>query len=131
MTIRKVTGDGRLVPLGKRDRGPDPRQDRSTRANRGRRWMKQRAQILARDPVCKVCGRAASAQVDHIKPLAQGGDDSYDNLQGICIPCHATKTASERQPIERASMGSELIRRNTYEVRHNDSGNTTGPGPEH
>ena len=93
--------------------------------------MKQRAQILARDPVCKVCGRAASAQVDHIKPLAQGGDDSYDNLQGICVPCHATKTASERQPIERASMGSELIRRNTYEVRHNDSGNTTGPGPEH
>ncbi len=118
MTIRKVTGDGRLVPLGRRDRGPDPRQDRSTRANRGRRWMKQRARSWARDPVCKVCGRAASAQVDHIKPLAQGGDDSYDNLQGICIPCHATKTASERQP-ERASMTGHQVRQNPYEVRHN------------
>lgn len=118
MTIRKVTNDGRLVPLGKRDRGPDPRQEHSTRANRGRRWMKLRAQVLARDPVCQVCQRAASAQVDHIKPLCQGGGDSYDNLQGICIACHATKSAQERHP-ERASMSGTEVRQNPYEVRHN------------
>jgi 5-methylcytosine-specific restriction enzyme A len=118
--IQRVTGDGRLVPLGQRDRGPDPRQDRSTRANRGRRWMKLRAQILARDPVCKSCNRAASQQVDHIKPLAQGGDDSYANLQGLCIPCHQAKTASEAKPterVERTSLGGTVVRHNPWEPR--------------
>ena len=80
--------------------------------------MKLRGQVLARDPVCQVCQRAASAQVDHIKRLAQGGDDSYENLQGICLACHATKTAHERQP-ERASMTVQQVRQNPYEVRHN------------
>ena len=118
--IKRVTGDGRLVPLGQRDRGPEPRKDRSTRANRGRRWMKLRAQILARDPVCKACNAAASQQVDHVVPLSRGGDDSYTNLQGLCISCHQAKTLAESRPdpgIERASLGSTVVRHNPWETR--------------
>lgn len=35
--------------------------------------------------------------VDHIKPIAQGGE-IYDetNLQLLCIQCHGKKTAQER-----------------------------------
>lgn len=52
--------------------------------------------ILARDPVCKVCGRRPASAVDHVKPKSQGGEE-YDeaNLQGICKPCHTRKTARE------------------------------------
>ena len=33
--------------------------------------------------------------VDHIKPKALGGSDSFDNLQAICKHCHREKTAQE------------------------------------
>jgi 5-methylcytosine-specific restriction protein A len=39
--------------------------------------------------------RAASTMVDHIVNKASGGDDSIENLQGICAACHAAKTAQE------------------------------------
>jgi len=121
--IRRVTGDGRLVPLGKRDRGPDPRRDQSTRANRGRRWMKLRSQILARDPVCRVCNQAESLQVDHVVPLARGGGDDYNNLQGICLACHKDKTAREQSSylprVETASeVETNIVRHRRYESRN-------------
>ena len=45
--------------------------------------------MLARDPICKVCGNAISTEVDHITPLADGGNPyPLEGLQGICSPCH-------------------------------------------
>jgi 5-methylcytosine-specific restriction endonuclease McrA len=32
---------------------------------------------------------------DHIVPLSEGGADHETNLQGLCIPHHAEKTALE------------------------------------
>lgn len=61
----------------------------------GYRWQKLRLIILARDPICKICGRAASTDVDHIIPKSKGGLDAVDNLQGLCHSCHSRKTASE------------------------------------
>ncbi|WP_410171075.1 HNH endonuclease signature motif containing protein [Corynebacterium marambiense] len=29
--------------------------------------------------------------------MAEGGTDDLDNLQAVCIPCHALKTQSEAQ----------------------------------
>lgn len=60
------------------------------------RWRKVRQQILNRDPLCRSCRRAASREVDHIRPTAQGGA-AFDpaNLQGLCTPCHSRKTATE------------------------------------
>ena len=67
----------------------------STQRGYGQRWRRLRAAILAREPLCRTCGRPAD-EVDHIVPLAQGGA-AYDeaNLQPICIECHGSKTAAE------------------------------------
>jgi len=58
-------------------------------------WKATRRLILHRDPVCRSCHRARSATVDHITPRAQGGTDDPTNLQGLCTPCHTTKTKAE------------------------------------
>ncbi|MCI0423644.1 MAG: HNH endonuclease [Acidobacteria bacterium] len=70
---------------------------RGTTAERGygghhRRW---RLLVLHRDPICKSCGLAPSAEADHIKPLRDGGDWSLENGQGLCKPCHTRKTNRE------------------------------------
>ncbi len=33
--------------------------------------------------------------MDHIVPLAEGGEDTLDNLQALCQPCHKEKTAEQ------------------------------------
>lgn len=53
--------------------------------------------VLARDPICKICNRYPSTIADHIKPH-RGVRSMFcdlDNLQGLCKPCHDTKTARE------------------------------------
>lgn len=92
MTIKVVNADGSLRDLGARNK----RYSRENSNNpRGHRWRKLRAFILNRDPICQVCRNMASQQVDHIKPIHLGGDDSHSNLQGICEKCHKEKSADE------------------------------------
>jgi len=57
-----------------------------------RTWRKVRVLILARLNlyVCQLCGRPGS-QVDHIVPLAEGGDDAPGNLRTLCNCCHALR----------------------------------------
>jgi 5-methylcytosine-specific restriction endonuclease McrA len=60
------------------------------------KWLNTRKAVLSRDPICRVCNDALSTQVDHIKPLSQGGDPyALENLQGICTSCHAAKSGRE------------------------------------
>ncbi len=62
----------------------------------GARWRKLRRLVLARDPICRAPGcNQASTEADHIKPRREGGSDGLDNLQGLCKPCHSSKTAIE------------------------------------
>lgn len=42
---------------------------------------------------CKV--RTMVLEIDHIVPLYQGGDNSKENLQGLCPTCHRKKTMYE------------------------------------
>lgn len=82
-------------------RKPWHHQDK-TAAERGydHAWVKRRNRIKVRDNgLCQPCKRKGRvtlmADVDHIKPKAQGGTDDESNLQCICIACHSTKTARE------------------------------------
>lgn len=61
----------------------------------GRRWRKIRLMVLARDPVCVICHRAASTDADHIVPRAEGGTDALGNLRGLCHACHSRRTAAD------------------------------------
>ena len=77
---------------------------------KGAHWQKRA--IAHRDgAACKACGEVfespirdggkpypdySSLQLDHIKALHLGGDESPSNCQMLCIPCHAAKTKRER-----------------------------------
>ncbi|MFD7591709.1 HNH endonuclease [Kitasatospora sp. NPDC059812] len=44
---------------------------------------------------CEACGLrflGSAIDVDHIKPIAHGGQDVDDNVQTLCRPCHKLKT---------------------------------------
>ncbi len=42
---------------------------------------------------CIQCSkRTLYLEIDYIKPLYQGGSNSFENLQGLCGTCHAEKT---------------------------------------
>ena len=64
----------------------------------GYRWRQIRAMFLAAHPLCEMCilaGRyTAATEVHHLKPLADGGTNSVDNLQALCKPCHSKITAA-------------------------------------
>lgn len=70
-------------------------EERQTRT-RGRRWMRMRKVVLIEEPVCKICGKRPSTQVDHKNPIEDGGTDERENLQGICNDCHDEKTRKDR-----------------------------------
>lgn len=74
----------------------------------GHAWRQLRAEILRRDDgLCQPCLRAGAvtlaAEVDHIVGKAEAKRlgwtreqiDAHENLQAICGPCHAAKTARE------------------------------------
>ncbi|WP_244111448.1 HNH endonuclease [Burkholderia cepacia] len=66
---------------------------------RGSKWMKIRARILRRDPICVLCTQQdvvrESVVVDHIKPLEHGGTDADDNLRGLCADHHDQVTRQQ------------------------------------
>lgn len=66
---------------------------------RGEAGVKRRLRWLNEHPLCVHCEQAgwitAAAEVDHIIPLHEGGADDESNLQSLCQPCHALKTAAE------------------------------------
>jgi len=69
----------------------------ATPRKRGRAGQAQRLAVLKRDLyTCKACGHISQEnQADHIIPLEAGGMDHIGNMQTLCQPCHAAKTAKE------------------------------------
>ena len=62
-----------------------------------KRWGLLRQIILDRDGHrCRSCGRPGRLEVDHVRPIQDGGD-KYNpaNLQLLCRHCHHDKTRSE------------------------------------
>ena len=65
------------------------------------RWKRVRAQIRERDGYrCRQCGKAGRLEVDHIVPIAAGGDPwEPANLQTLCIFHHHAKGREDRPPV--------------------------------
>lgn len=66
---------------------------------RGRRGVELRKRRLAAEPLCRLCradGIVRAAQViDHIVPLAKGGEDVDENCRALCHEHHAEVTAKQ------------------------------------
>ncbi len=79
-----------------RQRRADPDKGARVKLYHSKKWQTTRKAILFRDPICRVCTKALSTEVDHITPLSQGGAPwDVANLQGICGPCHVRKSGAE------------------------------------
>jgi len=82
---------------------------------RGRAGQKMRARRLRRsNGLCERCleaGRTTLAtRVDHIQPLALGGEDVDENTRNLCEPCHDIVTAEQfghAAPIEARGIGRD------------------------
>lgn len=67
----------------------------------GRAHQKARAELLAREPLCRLCQaknppRVTAATIaDHIIPRAKGGSGDISNLQPVCAQCHDEKTRKD------------------------------------
>jgi 5-methylcytosine-specific restriction protein A len=54
----------------------------------------------ARSVDCARCGGAftpSDVEVDHVRPIALGGEDVEGNVQILCLHCHRSKTREEFQ----------------------------------
>lgn len=56
-------------------------------------WRALREEYIVAYPFCEICrrhGRLVRAEeVHHIRPLAEGGSNSFSNLISLCHRCHA------------------------------------------
>lgn len=66
---------------------------------RGRRGVALRKARLAAEPLCRRCRErglvTAATAVDHILPLALGGEDVDANCRSLCEPCHLAVGAEQ------------------------------------
>ena len=65
-----------------------------------KRWRKYRKALIDKQGgKCVECGDTPESHklhIDHIKPLADGGEPyNEQNLQILCVICHGKKTATE------------------------------------
>lgn len=46
---------------------------------------------IVNEKCCAVCGEQVGPilEIHHLKPVARGGTNAYDNLVGLCPNCHA------------------------------------------
>ena len=88
-----------MAPVARQRPAPSvcPVRDRLTR-NR-RRWERVRRRVLDQDGWrCRACGRAGRLEVDHVVPVADGGEVwNPANLQTLCRQCHIRKTIGENR----------------------------------
>lgn len=79
----------------------------------GRKLQDRRLKVWSKNPRCALCGRVcdfpSGFELDHKVPLYQGGADTEDNCQVLCVSfemvegqrvkagCHAEKTLRDLQ----------------------------------
>jgi len=96
-------GSGRCVEH-KRQRWADyetrrPDREETLAFYRSPEWRRARALALElAGGRCSRCGSGVRLQVDHIRPVKDGGAPfDQGNLAALCVRCHSTKTARENR----------------------------------
>ncbi|MFC7719738.1 HNH endonuclease [Nonomuraea recticatena] len=80
------------------EHAPAPWAGSARNEERPTNWNTIRNLVRSRDKyTCRSCGKQGAFIVDHIIPVARGGDWSMENLQVLCTECHDPKSARERQ----------------------------------
>ena len=79
---------------------------------RGRKHGVLRTRRMARSKwLCEDCqaqGRTTAAQVvDHVKPLALGGQDVDENTRNLCHECHDKRTAEQFGRRQKQAIGDD------------------------
>ena len=97
--MKLTTLKPRLQPIGQRLKVVQA-QPHVVARKRGSAGVKDRDRIRERDcNLCQECKRqgrtSIGTDVDHIKPLIDGGDDTDANKELLCFPCHSAKSARE------------------------------------
>lgn len=66
---------------------------------RSLQWESIRRKVLKRDGHrCKKCGRMGRLEVDHIVPIAKGGEAfAMPNLRTLCRHCHLRITGQQNR----------------------------------
>ena len=85
----------------------------------GTDWRKARALALRRaggkcehpGATGRPCGSTDHVQVDHVKPVSQGGTHHLDNLRVLCRAHHLAKTAQEGKGYRAAGRQGKGFRR--------------------
>lgn len=74
-----------------------PAFEGSTNKASGRKWRTLRASKLRSQPYCQHIGcHRLATEVDHILPLAEGGDQyAWSNLQSLCHQHHQQKSTQD------------------------------------
>ena len=91
---------------------------------------KARQAILDRQgPSCAVQGCARPwIEADHVLPLALGGADILENLEGLCKACHVIKTRADVKAIAKANR--IIARRNGTRRRRKPIAQPASPWPK-
>lgn len=71
-----------------------------------RKLRLSRTHGLCEDCLTKGLVKAASV-VDHIKPLALGGEDVDSNTRNLCNPCHDKRTAEQFGHKHKPTIGAD------------------------
>lgn len=91
------------------NRGASGAWDAALGRRRGRALQEERAAYFRLHPLCAECEKhgcvRAAVELDHVIALSNGGKDD-GKKQGLCLPCHKTKTALDRgyKPKERIGL---------------------------
>jgi hypothetical protein len=60
-------------------------------------YFRVRDAVLARKPLCYKCRKNQAMEVDHVRPLINGGSNTVGNLRPICRSCNRKSGGGERR----------------------------------
>ncbi len=60
-------------------------------------WRQLSLAVVERDGACVRCGGDFRLSAHHVIAREEGGPDTPENLETLCVRCHGRETAEERR----------------------------------